>query len=1532
MFSGWMDKLWPVNDVMTALTKNMYLDPETYSYDDTVKTIKEKEEVMISNVSSSTEQINKLFPIDSKIEFKKINYGSIYLRFTKKYMTESTILKMNNIIIDIAPKESMLNVINDDSNPETQTPTEEGGFAMTMVMKVLNMVVKNFEFEATKIKIRFIVGDKVYFCLMIKKISFDKSEKPKEIAPKNKSKYLFCHNKEVIIDGILLKEGYSEEDEIYYADENENKVRFYTQKDILLLMNEKIILFCEHDYEKQILTISNETSYMNVQIESIFTKDQIKKLFEIKSIFDNIYIPYQQKKAQEVPSEQSSNTEEKKEIDILGFKVKEIAFSCKVSYLYFIIVDNASKSENENSSKPKFWLIYQKYFAKYYEGIAGISSNSVISLLQRHFCYYEEVFYFAYLNTIAIEYNSLSSPSIIVTDIAMKMIQPNKIENKKKIIIITNSLNPNPSSNNNNSSLSSNETSFNEAFMNYYIKIVNFNFFAIDLIQVSKANVQLNRISIDAIAIEVNAVVIERIKTLFASMNISKKSAPVAMASNSNENLSSHFEFCVTNLSIKAVANKKALRYLKSDLCIDNDVYSESIVISVYNMILKSEVMKDKKNISFAYDKISFWFMEANIAYPFIVNYKSESDEYAINGMIIPEINIDVKIGKIIFFANPFLMQNLFIFIKLFSLSFLMFSNAEVNSSNDNTNVDYFALVARWIKSLNIEDIRVILFANVSMKNNRFDLRKINAKNDLVFKFILNPILKLQMQNLTFDVLHRTILIKQLFALIRKQDNIFHNENLLYQNFIIDNANKCFEYVLYDTRDTKNATNNLVIELKRTNEIDIKIENILFCLLTKSFDEIYSLLEHAKREYSKMASTIQVKFPNANQLIELATFNQKLSSNKENSDANKNCSSFSISFNMLYIDIFSSHQAKKNFNMKKSSRLTSQISQFAFSHCPSATKIEINSINSLLISDMTFSSKANDELNDISNNFASFTSKGFAEIAKVSSLSLESSQNFATNKFRIQSIELHFCKDSLSCLVECCDKIKVDIKNVINVYNAIEDDKESIVTDIVQEKFLKDQLRNRGLNQSGFEFRTIGKARSDNAKLHKFNLKNAKPSSVNSGSQNSGKNNVNHKNSNNNVITQTVIEKENEDTSATFTNDKFFFFIDIGVINANLHKGDDFNFSGEYNIDIDTNTSSIDRVNMRSSNEMLTAMIKAVHVKLIHDRKSQMVFSLYSNIQNVIVYDKLLNSKYKVLLSRYNFEDESEIFFAMKADILRSPNGNGESDINAILDISSCSICLDQSTLEFVLSFLPNSNIIAPPSETFYSVQSNDIANTENEISQMNYSQYKANLFNLNMSLNPDSFYISKFIITEFFVCFTYNAREFSYDKMKSQSEPLKYLEMLNLMSVSEMGINFKEFNCDYMNKVKRIKAKKIIEELIEFYKNDIVENQAVASYMRSMPVIKGVCNVMDGVSDMVCFPYDSYKRDIPVEIGMVNGVRSFVKNTTCELLSLAEKTGNVIQKLAFWNRSTESDVNVFRKLKYIIDEEEKKKDEYYSK
>ena len=88
----------------------------------------------------------------------------------------------------------------------------------------------------------------------------------------------------------------------------------------------------------------------------------------------------------------------------------------------------------------------------------------------------------------------------------------------------------------------------------------------------------------------------------------------------------------------------------------------------------------------------------------------------------------------------------------------------------------------------------------------------------------------------------------------------------------------------------------------------------------------------------------------------------------------------------------------------------------------------------------------------------------------------------------------------------------------------------------------------------------------------------------------------------------------------------------------------------------------------------------------------------------------------------------------------------------------------------------------------------------------------------------------------------------------------------------------------------------------------------------------------MDGTSNMVCFAYDSYKKDIPVEIGMVNGVRSFVKNTTSELLSFAEKTNSIIQRFNIFSSNNSESYSLFTKWKYNIDDKEKKKVEYFMK
>ena len=82
---------------------------------------------------------------------------------------------------------------------------------------------------------------------------------------------------------------------------------------------------------------------------------------------------------------------------------------------------------------------------------------------------------------------------------------------------------------------------------------------------------------------------------------------------------------------------------------------------------------------------------------------------------------------------------------------------------------------------------------------------------------------------------------------------------------------------------------------------------------------------------------------------------------------------------------------------------------------------------------------------------------------------------------------------------------------------------------------------------------------------------------------------------------------------------------------------------------------------------------------------------------------------------------------------------------------------------------------------------------TDNEISAMNYSIYDNNIFNLQMSFNPNSFYLTKFVINPFFISFNYNAREFTGNQIPQDIK--KILDYLNLVSLTDLKINFKYYD-----------------------------------------------------------------------------------------------------------------------------------------
>ena len=87
-------------------------------------------------------------------------------------------------------------------------------------------------------------------------------------------------------------------------------------------------------------------------------------------------------------------------------------------------------------------MLYQKYFNKYYEISSGDKSG--LKIFQKHFCYFENSFYYIYINDICLScnVNKKEEPNIKIffksKDISSRLIIPNKIENKRNTIIINN--------------------------------------------------------------------------------------------------------------------------------------------------------------------------------------------------------------------------------------------------------------------------------------------------------------------------------------------------------------------------------------------------------------------------------------------------------------------------------------------------------------------------------------------------------------------------------------------------------------------------------------------------------------------------------------------------------------------------------------------------------------------------------------------------------------------------------------------------------------------------------------------------------------------------------------------------------------------------------------------------------------------------------------------------------------------------------------------------------------------------------------
>lgn len=314
-----------------------------------------------------------------------------------------------------------------------------------------------------------------------------------------------------------------------------------------------------------------------------------------------------------------------------------------------------------------------------------------------------------------------------------------------------------------------------------------------------------------------------------------------------------------------------------------------------------------------------------------------------------------------------------------------------------------------------------------------------------------------------------------------------------------------------------------------------------------------------------------------------------------------------------------------------------------------------------------------------------------------------------------------------------------------------------------------------------------------------------------------------------------------------------------------------------------------------------------------------MILSTYCSIQNMIVEDNLVNSKYKKAFSRFDFEDTQSVFFATKADM--SLNANGQNDIKAIIDIVPICIYLDQFTLKFLLDFFYYNQIdIASLSNTkndYHEDNQDDIILETQTVSQINPIQYKQ-MPRLNKSINRYSF--SKLIINSFFINFNYFPRKFNF---YSTDEAANY-ELFNLVTIENMNIALKEVKI-----LSSLTLDKAGAYLVEYWKNDIKDNQILRSLLKAIPIMRNFNNVFSGFVSMANIPLSSFEKDIPIEESLVDGVRCFVASTSSELLKFGESVTGFFKRIG---RVQQTNDNGFRQLLYKINSLTKKRDEYYLK
>ena len=353
------------------------------------------------------------------------------------------------------------------------------------------------------------------------------------------------------------------------------------------------------------------------------------------------------------------------------------------------------------------------------------------------------------------------------------------------------------------------------------------------------------------------------------------------------------------------------------------------------------------------------------------------------------------------------------------------------------------------------------------------------------------------------------------------------------------------------------------------------------------------------------------------------------------------------------------------------------------------------------------------------------------------------------------------------------------------------------------------------------------------------------------------------------------------------------------------------------------------------------------------------------HIGKFFVDDNFENSRYKKIISKKDFLTDNSTFLLCQFELTKNEIKKKEKNkqikettfmrINA--SIPSLDIFVDQLPLNFIIKlyYSTDNNADENKSKNSSSNKSDDKKITEdkksigeNSLNNINENNSNNNTdleLNNKMSFSSwnecledeennnqdtkegeDSLLIQEILINSFTINIHYNSHKISFAKMY---EKLDWLELLTSLSdIKEFNLKFKKFNKSIPTPMSDV-----INELINFWKDDILSNQVANSALRGISFTRPFFKLYDGIKDLVRQPYLSYKENRGIKRGIKKGMKNFFVSFSSQGILFGEKIFRGMKIVTF--RKTKLSVkkkSLYKTWVYKINKKQQDYEMYYYK